>query len=153
MDKTKKKIRDLWILYAVQAVPAALGIISSFIYNLFGIFEPPESVHQFVVNHFPFYWDFFRYMGDFCSILCLLLIIALLIAGRKIIFSKISSVVVLFPYLLPWVGLLISVFFAEHFNGLPFSLFKATILLTFYVMATQIFIIIKLAKVAKQLKA
>lgn len=161
MKKTKALIVTLWVLYALQVIPVISWIVSEFGNALVTIFDDvtspvrvffktcadngifPTESHDILIRLFAAY------------VLAFLVMIVILIIGRKEVFLGKSPLLLILPFIIEgltcavcWSDIIpISSDWAWKFIGCVFMLNIVIVIIT------QIYLIIKLVKATKQLKA
>lgn len=166
MKKQKIKISVLWILYALQVIPIiswilaefgnALGVIFGSAFNdntnpaFKAFFQKGMDIGIFPTENYDIV---IRLFGAY--VLAFLIMIVILIIGRKDVFTGRSPILLIAPfiievlvYALCWSDILpIGTEWVWKIVGTAF------LLNIIFVIVTQIYLIIKLAKATKQLKA
>lgn len=165
MKKQKIKITALWLLYALQIVPAvswilaefgnALGIIFSSVFNdtvnpaFKTFFEKGVDIGIFPAENFDIV---IRLFGAY--VLAFLIMIVILIIGRKEVFTGKSPLLLILPFIIEvltyvvcWSDII------PIWADWTWVIIGIVLLLNIiFVIAVQIYLIIKLVKATKQLK-
>lgn len=159
MNKAKKYNITLWILYALQAIPTIIWIVNQI--DLFGdIFETEIShkISLFLIKTGFYYGSteasFYRMVfSGFVMIAVMILILSVGAISKTLSFKDIGFIAE--PYIVWGISLLLyshspSTDYGTH----SYTAYHAVLLvIALCITVTQIYLIVKLSKATKQLKA
>lgn len=143
----------MWILYALNVISAIIAIATALdVYSYWMTDKRPTAIHSFYYKTEFFIGEpWFSGRMEITGLIALLLTILIIVKGRKETFSSKSVFFLILPYIIPPITHLL--FAIIDFPGWGLIHNKICFFNTFLLIITQIYLIIKLAKATKQLKA
>lgn len=153
VSNNNKKITTLWTLYALNIIPITIAIASAFdVFTNWMTDKRPTSLHIFYDKTNFFMGDswFFGRM-QIMALIALLFTVIIIVIDKKEIFSKKSALFLIAPYIISPTAILIDLIFKV--SNYPTVYDTISFFNIFLLIATQIYLIVKLAKATKQLKA
>lgn len=152
MNNAKKKITASWILYLINVIPAIIWVVSA--WWLVG-----DVLFDFQEYTLAVYPEFFFDGGtidivrmNVCAAVLFVVLIFIIVSGKKEIFSVKDALFFLSPFIIGVVCTLTSWQLTIGSNS-HLACFVLLLINIFLFITTQIYLIIKLAKATKQLKA
>lgn len=146
----KKRTISMWILYAINAIFASIWVAGGLDYYFSG-----WSASKIAVAISDFYnkigFDFYLSLSILCGAIMLVCTIAIIIIGKRYVFPGEGILLLIIPYIVCifmffMCGLDRNEFAYVAYNGVMFADMLILVI-------SQIYLVIKLAKATKQLKA